>query len=50
MGTGSRTSEKQTEQFKMKDVTFFSMDDHDKTSRLAPDKEIMGAHSGTLTL
>jgi hypothetical protein len=39
--------------FKMKDVTFFSMDDHSKIrqmSRLAPNEEIMGAQIGTLTL
>jgi hypothetical protein len=52
-GTGSRTLEKQTEQFKMKDVTFFSMDHNGKIrqmSQMAPDEEIMEAQSGTLTL
>jgi hypothetical protein len=51
--TGSSMLEKQTEQFKMKDATFFSMDDHSKIrqmSRLAPNEEIMGAQIGTLTL
>ena len=52
-GTGSHILEKQTEQFKMKNVTFFSMDNNGKIrqmSRMAPDEEIMEARSGTLTL